>query len=226
MSTPKTARRVPTFSSEAIRWIVGLITFALPILISILSFTRLTSISASYYTGARDVLVGSLFVLGAFLIVYKGHTQTEDWIATLGGLAAIAAALFPTKCDLCQPDVPAYVHGIAGNVLFGVTAYFCLGPFRQAAKGKPWGKAQRRATFYAACGYAIIACLVILGIVGLATTSEFKKTWAPIFWGESVMLWIFGAAWMVASKWIPWFTDKEKDEPLSLSREFQVSSPK
>jgi hypothetical protein len=222
MPTSKSTEVVPIFSSEAIRWLVGFIAFSLPILVSIISFTRLTSVSVSYYTGARDVFVGLLFVLGAFLLVYKGHTKTEDWIANLGGLTAIITALFPTRCDFCQASPAAYIHALAGNVLFGVTAYFCLGPFRRAAKGKQWIKAKRRVRFYTICGYSIIACLVILAVIGFTMTNEIKETWTPIYWGEFAILWIFSAAWIVASQWIPWFSDQNKDEMLNLFREFQI----
>src|SRR4030042_3580559 len=223
MSTTKQEPRKTMFSSEAIRWLVAFITFTLPILVTIISSTRLTSISTSYYTDARDVFVGLLFTLGAFLIVYKGYSQPEDWIANIGGLAAIIAALCPMACDLCSKTPTSYVHAISGNVLFLVTAYFCLGPFRQAAKNKKWIKAQRRVIFYTICGYTIIACLVILMIIGFAMTAELKKTLTPIFWGELGLLWIFMPAWVVAAKWIPWFTDNDKEKPLNLSREFQLN---
>lgn len=226
MSTSKSMQKAPAFSSEAIRWLVGFITFTLPILVTVISSDRLTSISASYETEARDVFVGLLFVLGAFLLVYKGHTQTENWMANLGGLAAVAAALFPTACDLCPKGPAFYIHAVAGNVLFGVVAYFCLGPFRRAAKSKPWIKARRRATFYTICGCAIIACLAISLAIGLAMPAELKKNLTPTFWAEFVMLWIFSAVWIVASKWIPWFTDGEQDEPLHLSGEFQLRARK
>lgn len=226
MSTSEAVERAPVFSNETIRWLVGFITFALPILVLLISFARLTSVSAAYYTRARDVFVGSMFVLGAFLIVYKGHTRREDWIANLGGVAAILAALFPTKCDLCTRDAAFYIHAIAGNVLFGVTAYFCLGPFRQAAKEKRWIKAQRRVKFYTICGWSIVACLGFLFAIGAVMSDELKQIWTPTLVGEFVMLWIFGAAWVVASKWFPWFTDKEKEEPLDLLQEFQVRALK
>ena len=211
MSFTKSAQRAPTFSNESIRWMVGLITFLLPVLVSIISFTRLTSLSASYYTRARDVFVGLLFILGAFLLVYQGHTKTENWIANLGGLAAVLAALFPMACDHCARGIPFYIHALAGNVLFGVTAYFCLGPFRKSAKGKNWVKAQRRVIVYSVCGYGIMACLVVLLVLGLVMTSDQKEIWTPVYWGEFAMLWLFSAAWNVAAKWIPWFTDKEKE---------------
>jgi hypothetical protein len=222
MSTEKSAQRTLMFSNEAIRLFIGVITFTLPIIVVVIPCSPLTSISAAYYTNARDIFVGVLFVLGAFLIVYKGHSKSEDWIATLGGIAAIIAALCPTKCDLCQANASAYIHAIAGNAVFGVTAYFCLGPFRKSAQGKQWCKAKRREKFYTICGCTIIACAVILIVIGLFVPAEQRKNWTPIFWGESVMLWVFSAAWVVAAKLIPWFTDKEKDERFAFSREYQI----
>jgi hypothetical protein len=211
MSLSKPSQQIPSFSSKAIRLMVGVIPFILPILVSLIAFTRLTSISASYYTRARDVFVGLLFVLGALLFVYKGHTKTENWIANLGGLAAIIAALFPMACDLCTRGYTFYIHAISGNVLFGVTAYFCLGPFRHSTKDKNWIKAKRRENIYSICGFGIIACMMILLVLGVLMTTDQKGIWTPVYWGEFVMLWLFSAAWNVAAKWIPWFTDKEKD---------------
>lgn len=50
------------FDYRALRLVMGLIAFALPIVASAVSSTQLTSISASYYTEARDVFVGLLFL--------------------------------------------------------------------------------------------------------------------------------------------------------------------
>src|SRR5689334_15556982 len=156
MSTSESTKQLPMFSSELIRLLVGAIVFVLPVVVWIASsFTPLSSISASYHTGARDIFVGLLFVLGAFLFVYKGHRRKEYWIANLGSLAAVIAAVFPTACDLCQINPIAIIHLCAGAALFLVTAYFCLGPFKQSASTKPWAEAGRRAGFYILCGWAI-----------------------------------------------------------------------
>ena len=48
---------------------MGLIAFALPFVVAALATdaaNRLTSISASYHTNARDAFVGMLFVVSAF----------------------------------------------------------------------------------------------------------------------------------------------------------------
>jgi hypothetical protein len=223
MVTANSAEHAPTFSSEAIRLLIGCITFTLPVLAwGGAAFAPLTSISASYYTTARDVFVGLLFVLGAFLFVYKGRALIEDWIANLGALAAVMAAIFPTSCDLCPTNSFAAIHLLAGAGLFIVAAYFCLGPFRHAAQGKDWVEAKRRVRFYVFCGSAILACLALLGVVELAMTAELKKAWAPIFWGEAFMLWTFGGAWIVAAKVLPWFSSER--EQLKFPEELRLGA--
>ncbi|MGC1375228.1 MAG: hypothetical protein WA821_03340 [Anaerolineales bacterium] len=216
--------RLPTFSSDAIRLFIGLIAFALPLLVTVASsFAPLTSISASYNTGARDIFVGLLFVLGAFLFTYKGHEKKEDWMANLAALGAILAALCPIPCDACKPDTAAtiktIIHCCGGLTMFSVIAYFCLGPFRKAAKVKPGNEAGRRVRFYTFCGWAVIACIAVI-IVGTATAGFFGLMPTFTFLAEFVMLWLFSAAWLVASQWLPWFTDKS--QRLDLAQELEL----
>ncbi len=55
------------------------------------------SLSAYYYSGVRDIFVGSLFAVGVFLITYKVVEQNLDnTLSSLAGVAAIVVALFPT----------------------------------------------------------------------------------------------------------------------------------
>jgi hypothetical protein len=54
------------------------------------------SISAYYYTPARAIFVGSMFVVGLSLIVYKGRTWWEDLFLNLAGMLAPVVALAPT----------------------------------------------------------------------------------------------------------------------------------
>jgi len=216
--------RLPTFSIDAIRLFIGLIAFALPALVTIASsFAPLTSISASYHTGARDTFVGLLFVLGAFLFTYKGHEKKEDWMANLAALGAILAALFPVPCDGCKLDttttIDAIIHCCGGLTMFSVIAYFCLGPFRKAADAKPDAGAGRRANFYTFCGWAVIACIAVI-IVGTLTSAFFGLIPNFTFLAEFVMLWLFSAAWLVASQWLPWFTSKS--QRLDVAQELEL----
>lgn len=113
-----------------------------------------TSISVTYHFGARDLFVGMLFVVGAFLMAYKGHKPnkskwlTERKIAFCAGLFAFLVALFPTdvKCSYAEyvsfeidqsvcvlPDEDgeyetsstARVHGITAILLIASLWYFC-----------------------------------------------------------------------------------------------------
>lgn len=64
------------FDEYAIRLIIGVLAFILPWVVSLRAWQITPSISWSYHTDARDFFVGSLFVIGAFLISYKGHKHT------------------------------------------------------------------------------------------------------------------------------------------------------
>ena len=59
------------------------------------------SISAYYYTAARDVFVATLCCLGVMLIVYKGSNDTEDVLLNLAGTLAFIVAFVPIQL----PDV-------------------------------------------------------------------------------------------------------------------------
>lgn len=124
------------FDYRALRFLVGLIAIFLPIIVSLLSTTELSSISASYYTNARDVFVGMLFIVSAFLWGYNGHTSREAVASKIASLAAMAVALCPTSSDLCEIDTLSIIHAIAAFVLFSILVFFCFGPFRYGTKGK------------------------------------------------------------------------------------------
>ena len=148
----------PVFEDHTLRLVVGALAIGLPSLVYILAgrFTR--SISSSYHEPlARDVFVGSLFVLGTLLISYKGHLQgqapeegmgmwkrlfnwinryQENLISTIGGVAAMTAALFPTACDTCDMDRIALVHTVSAFLLFANVAYFSIVAFLRCVNKK------------------------------------------------------------------------------------------
>ncbi len=84
MSTGKVAENL-TFDHYTLRLFVGGIALFFPWVVTVFAFPvnsshlalleRIpSSISASYYTNARDIFVGCLAVIGILLIGYKGHT--------------------------------------------------------------------------------------------------------------------------------------------------------
>ena len=130
------------FDARTLRLIVGALAFAFPSAVIALTGQITTSISASYHeVQSRNVFVGFLFIIGAFLVSYKGHVQEpstdeprtfwrwlkryeEDWVSTIGGMAAILTALFPTARDGYPMDTAAYIHTTGAFILFASVVYF------------------------------------------------------------------------------------------------------
>mgnify|MGYP006921592309 CR=1 FL=1 len=138
-----------TFDQDTIRRFIGLIAIFLPIVVIVAGWGFPNSISASYHSetgfpflpyfpSPRDIFVGSLFVIGAFLMSYKGHRYTltedqvegifhkfgkgavkfriwerereEDIVSWIAGIAAWIVALFPTEAG----------HECTRTLLFGM----------------------------------------------------------------------------------------------------------
>ena len=55
------------------------------------------SISAFYYTSARNAFVGIVIAMGIALIAYHGYDAEEDWALNVAGVLAVLVALFPGR---------------------------------------------------------------------------------------------------------------------------------
>jgi len=197
----------PVFDYRALRLLVGLVAIVLPVIVELFSSTPLSSISAAYYTEARDIFVGSLFVIGALLWAYNGHTNAEKWVSKGASLAAVIAATFPTSCNFCEADTKSTIHYAAAVILFSTIAFFCLGPFRKK-KDVETVKTKRRRTIYLICGLIIVGCMLGAGVSEFALSDTTKKARAIIYIAEFVALWAFAVAWIVAGKVIPPLVDE------------------
>jgi hypothetical protein len=95
-----------------LRRFVGWIGTLLPIVLLVgvvISSTqaRPDSISGYYYTDMRNVFVGALCALGAFLGAYDGYDKVDRWITDIAGFCAIGVAFCPTKPTVCAASAPA-----------------------------------------------------------------------------------------------------------------------
>ena len=204
----------PIFDYRALRLLVGLIAFTMPLFALINSSEPISSISGSYHTENRDVFVGLTFMIGALFWAYNGHDLTQKTVSKLAAIAAIITALFPTACFDCATDMDSRIHYAAAVFLFLTIAYFCLGPFRMSAIGKPGVESQRRALIYSICGGVIVASLLFALAAQLIWSEEARRALAITFFVEWVSLWAFGVAWFVAGKLIPGIANEH--ERLSL----------
>lgn len=69
----------------------------------------LASVSAYYYTPARDVFVASLCAIGTCLIIHRGRSDTEDVLLNFAGYLTFIVAFVPTS--------PAHAVGEGGSRL-------------------------------------------------------------------------------------------------------------
>jgi len=244
------------FDYHAIRLMIGLIVLSIPLVVIILAPGITDSISWSYHTDARDFFVGFLFVIGAFLMSYKGHKFTihegdvgkfwswasnfwkgainfriwekkheEDLIGWVGGVAAWITAACPTARCLgknCPHDPIAIIHYLGAIVLFSTTVYFCLVAFRSQAKAKikkdeklnrksGIGPKKLRVAFYSFCGWGITA--IMLGLL-IVKSTRFEAISHITFWAETFALLLFALAWLTASQYLPFVTDKTERQKL------------
>lgn len=91
----------------------------------------LGSLSAYYWTGAHDAVVGTLCAVGTLLVVYTGPDDVEDALLDVAGFLAFVVALVPTGlapgCDGSVPGAAAMDladprTSLTGLVVAGVLA--------------------------------------------------------------------------------------------------------
>ncbi|TCK21068.1 DUF998 domain-containing protein [Pseudonocardia endophytica] len=195
-STSGTEARNAVLSYVGLRRAVGVIGIALPFVLAIgdllLAGEGLRgSLSSYYYTGMRDVFVGSLCAVGVFLFCYR-YERSDDLLANLTGIAAIGVALFPTRPEgpvSTAQVVIGWLHLTFAAAFFALLAWFCLVLFTRD-DGAPTSRKALRNTVYRTCGVVILASLVLAVVTGLLGIDA-------LFWLESLAVLAFGAAWFV-----------------------------
>ncbi len=208
---------------HTIKLIIGVFAISLATLTSFFSETPLQSISASYYEKgwSRDIFVGFLFAISAFLLAYNGRSTREMVLSKIAACAAIGVAIFPCKCGYHIEIIP-YVHFLSAAVMFVVLAVFCYIFFRRA-EAKASIEARLRTYIYAFCGSTIIASIFIMALDKLLGGIISLKIDRLTFFCEGAGLIAFGIAWLTASRILPLITNKK--ERLSLSP-FSAPKPK
>lgn len=196
-------------SYMGLRKTVGVIAIALPL---VLVFGRWglagvgmeSSISAYYYTGMRDVLVGSLCAIAMFLLSYKGYERQDDIAGDMACAFALGIALFPTVP--AGDPTPAQIvlgrlHAFCAGAFFLTLAYFSLVLFRKGVR-HPTPRKVLRNRVYTVCGWTIVGCVLGLGIVHLLPREAAAHQLNPIFWLEAVGIWAFGWSWFTKGEGI------------------------
>ena len=110
MENEASRKSLLVYSYLELRTAIGLLGIGLPVIVAlggalIFRVGLQSSLSSYYHTGMRDVLVGTLFVIGFFLLSYKGYDRADNLTGNLACVFAVGLALFPTA-----PEVAPTIH--------------------------------------------------------------------------------------------------------------------
>jgi len=186
------------------RTFIGAIGIALPIILVIAnsfyvgSFDIQDSISDYYQTRVRDLFVGILFILGIFLLSYRGYARMDNIISSLGCFFALGVALFPNQNPLVSVQI---IHFASAGLMFSVFIYFSLWLFRKGkAKVDRSPQKNRRNRIYLICGILMAIFILCIGLSFIIFNEEQRSACKLIFVFETLALWTFGISWLTKGK--------------------------
>jgi hypothetical protein len=202
-------------SYYTMRRMVGFIALALPfalaagaILAALLGSGHLPhpllqrSISDYYYTPMRDLYVGSLCAIAAFLACSRGYDLHDEITGYLAGAVTLGVACCPPfnpRSSYYTPQDFAFglIHTAFAALMYLMLAYICIFLFRKSSPEKPFTHRKRdRNRIYAASGLIMVACMIAMVSLTILTTMERRHPSHWLFWCESLANCTFGIAWL------------------------------
>ena len=206
----ETARYIRSFL--ILRIVVGALGVALPLWLVLGDFwlggDLRDSLSAYYYSGARELFVGVLSAIGVFLFTYKvAEHSLDNTLSIVAAVAVLAVAVFPTglPTQVAEPTPLQEKLGEASveRVHFGGAFLFILSlavisflyGVREGRRPAQQGKRSPRfwRWYHWGCAILIVAALVGIGV-------DMLTEWGPsesLLIGEWVAVWAFGASWLM-----------------------------
>ncbi len=198
------AKEATTLTYLMLRKAVGGIAVLLPFALAIpwwllRDHALQSSISDYYYTGMRNLFVGSLCAIAMFLLCCRGFDWKDELAGMFSALCALGVAFFPTtpvNPSAFQREV-GWAHYAFAALLFLTLAYFCLILFKMTATNRTvTSRKLQRNRVYTVCGWVILA-----SILAIAATKIFGLKYSilglgPVFCFESTSLLAFGTAWL------------------------------
>ena len=72
------------------------------------------------------------------------------------------------------------------------------------------------------CGWIMLICILVIAAKQIPVVKDWVGNFALVFWAEAIALCAFGAAWIVAGKYLAIFTEPEEKLAL-LKPKIQVT---
>ena len=207
-----TTEKTLAISYMELRTAIGGLAFAIPFAVSLVAWLffkqgQQSSISAYYYTGAGDILVGALFATGFFLFSYR-YESAKNIAAKLTFVFALGIALFPTTpppwtgipiTDTAK--IIGWIHLGFAAAFFLTLSYFCLFLFVKTNATPENPMTQRkiyRNRVYRVCGVIMVICIALMALYNLTGGDETNPlaSLSPTYWLETVAILAFGISWL------------------------------
>jgi hypothetical protein len=190
----------------ALRKAVGAVALALPFVLAIPWWVLRqhmieSSISSYYYTGMRNLFVGSLCAIAMFMLSCRGFDWKDELAGIFSSLCALGVAFFPTTPDGCATPLQQHigtVHYTFAALLFSTLAYFCLVLFKMTAGDKPMTRKKiQRNRVYTVSGIVIIASVGLIVVSKILKIKYLVGDVGSVFTFETTALLAFGTAWLI-----------------------------
>jgi hypothetical protein len=138
------------------------------------------SLSAYYYSGVRDVLVGTICAIGVFLIAYKvAESSLDNTLSIVGGVTAAAVAVFPPRLPadrVLSPlqqhlgeDLCAQLHFVAAAVF--IVALAILSALFGVREGRRPARVGRRPPSFWRVYHWVCASVIGIALLWMGLTS-------------------------------------------------------
>lgn len=212
MSNKLPPNQTLVLSYMGLRKVIGVVAVGLPFVLAIghvlwqQQWGLKDSISSYYYTEMRDVLVGSLCAIAVFLMSYRGYDRRDDIAGNIACVFALGVAFFPGVPDASPTEAEkmiGHIHLASATGFFLTLSYFALVLFRKTDPAKPLTDRKRyRNRVYTVCGYAMLACMVVLAATRFLPHDSAYRALDPVFWFEALAIVAFGVSWFTKGEGI------------------------
>ena len=160
------------------------------------------SLSDYYYTPMRNLYVGSLCAIAAFLACARGYDLRDEITGYLAGAVTFGVACCPTfnprGVNYTQLDFAfGFIHTVLAALMYLLLSYICMFLFRKSSPEKPLTRRKRnRNRIYQTAGLIMIACMMAMTGLTIRSVVERRHPSPWLFWCESLALFAFGIAWL------------------------------
>ena len=174
------------------------------------------SISCYYYTGMRNIFVGSLCAIAMFMLCCRGYDMYDEIGGIFSAICALGVAFFPTSPGPCKVQRNLNVgniHWTFAGLLFATLACFCLFLFTMSAQNRILTPRKiQRNRVYKVCGCVIVLSMIMILVLGHFHITNLPGGLGSDFFFETTALLAFGFAWLIKGEFI---LKDQNPQPLS-----------